>query len=90
MSELAKRNCSRSVLEHLPAELDTLGRELLADLFSEYKRRLLFEKAKLHGNLLCVAHLFTDDTLIQLRREGREDYGLRRWVNESTTDLIVE
>eukprot|EP00966_Prymnesium_polylepis_P112438 2601162-Prymnesium_polylepis.1 len=88
---MAAHNCTApSVLASLPASIQQLGTELLADKLGEYERRLVFARTRLLGNTLCVAHLKTDDSLQQLRNEDRNDYGLRRWVNETTTDLIFD
>ena len=86
-----ERNCSRSrVFELLPPDIERLGQELLGSQLAEYRRRLVVTKTELLGNVLCLAHLSSDDTLKQLRQERKNDYGLARLVSPSTTDLIFD
>ena len=61
------------MLQQLPPEIERLGQELLASQLVEYKRRLVLTKTRLLGNVLCLAHLSSDDTLAQLRREMKEE-----------------
>ena len=85
------RNCTRvSILERLPAELDRLGSTLLGDLYSEYKRRVTFDRVTLLDTPLCLGRMKTDDTLVQQKHEDRNDYGLRKWVDASMTGVVID
>lgn len=85
-------NCTRaSFHERLPDELRKLGTELLGSLFAKYQERLKLSTTRLLGCSMCMAHLATDDTLVQLRIEDKAtERNLRSAINESTTGVVVD